>query len=253
MPEESLRFFIERRERELVNRLDFARAQVNQLMAELAEVRRAKETLEPIETLPGVTGVLATHEERDTPLVLATVSDETTEPPTADSVFCNNCGQPIKGEPPIANDLAQRTPCPQCGSTARTLRLQATGFASSTSLSVVMKPTNPYPGANIKQLILAAFSDKPEFRAHGAKANQIREFIRDAYGRDIDRATLSPQLSRLFSDRIIGRRDDHYWFLLNNPDTEELTRNDATLTDSANEAPPGDDPDSATESPDVGK
>jgi hypothetical protein len=242
MPEESLRFFIERRERELVNRLDFARAQVNQLMAELAEVRRAKEALEPIETLPGVTGVLAAHEERDTPLVLATVSDEIMANTTADSVFCNNCGQPIKGEPPIANDLAQRPPCPRCGSTARTLRLEAAVFAGSSSLRVSGNLINPYQGASIKQLILAAFSDKPEFRAHGAKASQIREFIRDAYGRDIDRATLSPQLSRLFSDRIIGRRDDHYWFLLNNPDTEELTRNDDALADNGGAAPTGDEP-----------
>jgi len=46
----------------------------------------------------------------------------------ADSVFCNNCGDQIEGEPPIADDLAQRKPCPRCGSTARRVNLQASGF-----------------------------------------------------------------------------------------------------------------------------
>jgi hypothetical protein len=178
MPEESLRFFVERRERELVNRLDFARAQVNQLTAELAEVRRAKEALEPIETLPGATGVLAAHEERDTPLVLA-------------------------------ND--------------------------------------PYPGMGIKRLILLAFSDKPEFRAHGAKASQIREFIRNAYRRDIDRATLSPQISRLQRDGFIEAGGGGVWRLV---DRTNMRFPGVSNTD---EAPTGDDPDSAPESPDVGK
>jgi hypothetical protein len=243
MPEESLRFFVERRERELVNRLDFARAQVNQLMTELAEVRRAKEALEPIETVSGVTGVLAAHEERDTPLVLATVSDETMANTMADSVFCNNCGEPIKGEPPITDDLAQRPPCHRCGSTARTLRLQAGrfGFAGSAS-------TNPYPGVSIKRLILLAFSDKREFRYYGAKASQIREFIRDAYGRDIDRATLSPQITRLQRDGLIKADGGGVWRLAERPGVWRFKGGLNT-----DEAATGNDPDSAPESPDVGK
>jgi hypothetical protein len=47
------------------------------------------------------------------------------------SVFCYDCGDPIKGEPPIADDPPQREPCPSCGSIARRLNLQATAFAGS--------------------------------------------------------------------------------------------------------------------------
>jgi hypothetical protein len=41
------------------------------------------------------------------------------------SVFCSECGAPIKGEPPIPHDPAHREPCPQCGSTARNMNLPA--------------------------------------------------------------------------------------------------------------------------------
>jgi hypothetical protein len=225
MADESLRFFVERRERELVNRLDFARAQVNQLMIELAEVHRAKEALEPI-------GILAAKEEPDTAAV---------------AVFCTNCGEPIKGEPPIAEDLAQRPPCPQCGSTDRTLSAQAR-LGGSASLSIATKPINPYPGVSIKRLILLAFSDKLEFRAHGAKASQIREFIRDAYGRDVDRATLSPQITRLQRDGLIEASGGGVWRLADRPNVWRFKGGLNT-----DEAPTGDDPDGALESPDVGK
>jgi hypothetical protein len=42
------------------------------------------------------------------------------------SVCCAECGTLIKGEPPIPNDLAQREPCPKCGSKARRIGLAAT-------------------------------------------------------------------------------------------------------------------------------
>jgi hypothetical protein len=54
-------------------------------------------------------------------------------------VFCTNCGTPIEGEPPIADDLAQRKPCPRCGSQARTVglvaRMQST-FVGRATLTV---------------------------------------------------------------------------------------------------------------------
>jgi hypothetical protein len=46
---------------------------------------------------------------------------------TADNVFCSNCGDKIEGEPPDAYDLAQRKPCPRCGSVARSISLETSG------------------------------------------------------------------------------------------------------------------------------
>ena len=49
---------------------------------------------------------------------------------TDDGVFCNDCGAPIKGEPPVADDPAQRKPCPRCGSIVRNLHLTAVSICT---------------------------------------------------------------------------------------------------------------------------
>jgi hypothetical protein len=95
----------------------------------------------------------------------------------------------------------------------------------------VVSPS-PYEYLTMKQLIMKALTG--HFMS-GATAKQLREFFRDAWARDIDRESLSPQLSRLRNDKIIDR-DGNVWFLVKK-----------------NEAPPGDNPDSAPESLDVGK
>jgi len=61
---------------------------------------------------------------------------------TADNVFCSNCGDKIEGEPPDAYDLAQRKPCPRCGSVARSINLQASGFSvagSSAKMALITR------------------------------------------------------------------------------------------------------------------
>lgn len=60
-----------------------------------------------------------------------------------------------------------------------------------------------YASLTIKGLVMQAFKDNEKFRQRGVTAGEIREFIRDAYGRDIDRASLSPQISRLFQDNLL--------------------------------------------------
>ncbi len=62
----------------------------------------------------------------------------------ADSIFCNNCGTTITSEP-LGGELAQRKPCPQCGSIARRFSLQVeTGHVSlvggSVTLTVITYP-----------------------------------------------------------------------------------------------------------------
>jgi hypothetical protein len=59
----------------------------------------------------------------------------------------------------------------------------------------------------IKELIIKALNDH---FANGATAGELREFIRNAYGRDIDRSSLTPQLSRLKDEGDVDyfQRDD---------------------------------------------
>jgi hypothetical protein len=91
---------------------------------------------------------------------------------------------------------------------------------------VLSTTTLDYPGKNtlageafklatfgtltIKQLIIRALFD--HFK-EGADANQLREFIRDAWGRDIERSSLSPQLSRLKDQRWIELLENSAWKL----------------------------------------
>ncbi len=68
---------------------------------------------------------------------------------------------------------------------------------------------------SIRSLIIQAMLAKPQFLANGATAPELREFIRDAYGREIERTSLSPQLSRLKDDGLLALTTDGVWRLTN--------------------------------------
>lgn len=71
------------------------------------------------------------------------------------------------------------------------------------------RAANPYYRLTIKELVLKALGE--QFPS-GATAQQILEFFGTAWGRDdIERTSLSPQLSRLKSEERIGR-EGNLWF-----------------------------------------
>jgi hypothetical protein len=61
-------------------------------------------------------------------------------------------------------------------------------------------PALRYQNMTIKELVVQSLLD--QFRA-GASAVEIREFIRNAYGRDIEAASLRPQIHRLKAAGIL--------------------------------------------------
>jgi hypothetical protein len=67
-------------------------------------------------------------------------------------------------------------------------------------LSIERKSAAALPNMTMKQLIIKALV---EHFPDGARARDLREFFCDAWGRDIPRTHLSPQLSRLKSVNII--------------------------------------------------
>lgn len=77
---------------------------------------------------------------------------------------------------------------------------------------------SPYSHLTMKQLVLKALV---EHFTDGATTRQLLAFFRDAWGRDIARANLSPQLSRLMRDGMIARGQDARWFLID-PDAERV-------------------------------
>jgi hypothetical protein len=71
---------------------------------------------------------------------------------------------------------------------------------------------SPYASLTMKELIVKALDE--QFPS-GATTRQMLDFFRDAWGRDIERQNLSPQLSRLFQEGVIGRIQSlPGWFLV---------------------------------------
>jgi hypothetical protein len=85
--------------------------------------------------------------------------------------------------------------------------------ASSGATEPVYVPErrSPYDGMTMKQLVVKVLR---EHFHNGATTRQMLEFFRDAWGRDIERTNLSPQLSRLSQEGIIDRLDDGQWHLV---------------------------------------
>jgi hypothetical protein len=75
-----------------------------------------------------------------------------------------------------------------------------------------------YEKLTMKQLVVKVLR---EHFPQGATTRQMVDFFRDAWGRNIERPNLSPQLSRLHQDGILGRGDNHRWFLLNKPEADQ--------------------------------
>lgn len=74
---------------------------------------------------------------------------------------------------------------------------------------------SPFKDMSIKDLVLTAMGDLKQFQGLTAiSAADLRSFIQDAYERDIDRTSLSPQLSRLKADGIVDQDSEGRWMLL---------------------------------------
>jgi hypothetical protein len=67
---------------------------------------------------------------------------------------------------------------------------------------------------SIRNLVTSAFKGSRPFRMYGATTQQIRDFIKDNFGRDIDRASLSPTLSRMRDEgHLKGPDNSNKWRL----------------------------------------
>jgi hypothetical protein len=199
LPDESLRDFLDRRERELADEIATLHGQLVPKEAELAEVRRAKGAL-------GIklSAQATLHADATVMPAVSVTSPAVTAAPSP----------PLPSEAPnpaswqnnsfdVAADLhAQHVRRMSAAAVAATATM-----SSGTSLPLLM---SAYQHLTMKELVIKALNE--HFR-DGATAKQLREFFRDGWGRDIPRENLSPQLSRLYHDNIIGWRQG-IWFLL---------------------------------------
>jgi hypothetical protein len=188
-PGEALREYLDRRETELQIGINALHDQLRPQESELAEIRRAKGALGipilhlvvshsgaslEIETPSGV-GTSAPSEQKAL-LVDAVV----TVPAVTLTASAVTAGRPQISSPELTTDMM---------------------MSSDTPLPLRM---STYQHLTMKQLVVKALK---EHFPDGATAKQLREFIRDAWNRDIERANLSPQLSRLHGEDILEWRD----------------------------------------------
>lgn len=86
---------------------------------------------------------------------------------------------------------------------------QAAEVARVAILNALHPPDNPidrYSRMTIKELVIQALIDHfPE----GARTQQIRTFIKEGYGREIEQSSLRPQLHRLKADHILYFRPEN--------------------------------------------
>jgi hypothetical protein len=208
--DESLRAFLDRREKQLTEDIAARHSELAPMEAELAEVRRAKGAL----GIPQVVQLSARSGSMATAGGGGALSDSPLTLRSREQVDHKVAVQ-------IATERHRQTAAAVTG----VMDLQQEGADHASGHGVVSP--SPYEHVTMKQLIMKALTE--HFQS-GATAKQFREFFRDAWARNIDRASLSPQLSRLRSDKIIDR-EGNIWFL--------VTKNEA--------------PEGAPESPDVGK
>jgi hypothetical protein len=187
--DESLREFLDRREKQLTEAIAARHSELAPMEAELAEIRRTKGALGiPQFVQLSARSMAVAGGAADSPLPLRSEERQATH----DRVV------------QIVTERHRQT------APAVTGVLTLKEDADHSSGHGVVSPSPYYQYSTIKQLIKKALTE--HFQS-GATAFQLREFFRDAWARDIDRESLSPQLSRLRSDKIIDR-EGNIWFLI---------------------------------------
>ena len=169
---ESLREFLDRRERELQAELIPAEAQVGAIRAELSEVHRARTALgEPRNENQGD----SLHSDG----LVAGLGAAVAHAAGASSAVGLGAAQVL---PPMLNGVPL----------SEAFEHAVTGATT------------------IKGMILRALREDVNFLRNGALTAELREFIKSEYGRDIETTSLSPQLSRLREDGLITAENNRW-------------------------------------------
>ena len=89
-------------------------------------------------------------------------------------------------------------------------------ISAALNRNLLFNGPDPYRDLTMKQLVLKALS---EHFPNGGTTRQLIDFFREAWGRDIERTNLSPQISRLYQEGTIGRAQGRKeWHLMRRPD-----------------------------------
>ena len=87
----------------------------------------------------------------------------------------------------------------------------AAGLADLASDAQMGPPSDVQVEMTIKEMILSALRD--HFIDYGASPTELRDYMKSAYDRDIDRNSISPQLSRLREEGMVDMLNSGKWKL----------------------------------------
>jgi hypothetical protein len=196
----NLRDFLDRREKELTEQLAERKRRAIPYEAEMAEIRRAKSALgveTPAPTLQaGVSELRRYLESREREL--RDIIDEIA--PVFED-FEIELAEVKKVKAAIGLEPTKEF---RAG--------DAVGQPLAEWESVPGATEIPYQSHTIRELVIRALTS--HFPT-GATIGDMIQFFRDNWGRTIERQSLSPQLSRLYRDGIIGRLEGtHQWYLI---------------------------------------
>jgi DNA-binding transcriptional ArsR family regulator len=134
---------------------------------------------------------------------------------------------------PMEEELAQVRKIKQFLADAR-----EAGLTELTSEATLPPPVDPDAKITIKEMILAALRD--HFH-DGASPTELSDYMKSAYGKDVDRNSISPQLSRLKEEGMVDMLSNGKWKLSrhglgilrygNQPPRKYLAAGDMTLGD----------------------
>jgi hypothetical protein len=159
-PHETLRSFLERRERELTHQIAALRAQIESKQGELAEIQTVRATLAP--AVPA--------------------------PPVPDTTTFDGAADLIRA-------------------TAENRRAASVAHPMQQTESGLIGGGVP---RTIKTMVLSALTSHFD---DGATLAELRTFIKDVFGREVDRTSISPQLARLREEGAV-EQNGRKWRLL---------------------------------------
>ena len=230
-PEEKLFTYLERRERELIHQLAALKGEIEAREVELAHIQSA---IRQIKNLGGFDQMrLGVPEQSaatqdDVPAVslesirvegridnaLGSDSRDEISQAAHDAAMqeLEGASSPSRQQLDLASAPMTESPVNVTGTIKRGGTepnivdvVYAIGTALKRTSRVIAEAKDRFPHyefeeLTLKQLVVKALTDH---FIQGATATQLCEYINDAYGRDVDRSTLSSQLSRLSRDDVI--------------------------------------------------
>jgi hypothetical protein len=179
--DDTLRSFLERRERELTHQVAALRAEMESKKNELAEIRAVRAALAPSVPTPAVPAPAA--------------------------------------PPPVPDTSTFDVAADQSRAAAENWRAASVGHPMQQGQSVLIGGVPQK--RTIKSMILTALTSHFD---DGATLAELRTFIKDVFGQDIDRTSISPQLARLREDGAVEQRGKK-WTLPERASQRGITNN----------------------------